>query len=85
MIWQSRFWFDVVKRYSAGNSSPPCAKSAEYLLGPITFIVKLPPFCGITINDKSKVRNGDFYDRCMENANKHLENDDDDQEDPFVL
>ena len=42
--------------------------------------------CGITTNNKSKVRNGDFYNSCMENANKHLQDDDDDaQDDPFVL
>ena len=42
--------------------------------------------CGITTTDKSKVRNGAFYKSCMENANKHLEDDDGDaQDDPFVL
>lgn len=42
--------------------------------------------CGITTTDKSKVRNGAFYKSCMENANKHLQDDDDDaQDDPFVL
>ena len=41
--------------------------------------------CGITTTDKSKVRNGAFYESCMENANKHLQDDDDTQDDPFVM
>ena len=40
--------------------------------------------CGITTTDKSKVRNGAFYESCMENSNKYLQ-DDDAQDDPFVL
>jgi hypothetical protein len=38
--------------------------------------------CGITTTDKSKVRSGAFYEKCMENANKQM--DDEDDEDPFL-
>ena len=42
--------------------------------------------CGITSTDKNKVRNGSFYKSCMENASKHLEDEDDiDEDDPFIL
>ena len=42
--------------------------------------------CGITSTDKNKVRNGYFYKSCMENASKHLEDEDDiDEDDPFIL
>ena len=41
---------------------------------------------GITSTDKSKVRNGSFYKSCMENASKHLEDEDHiDEDDPFIL
>ena len=33
--------------------------------------------CGITTTDNSKVRNGAFYESCMENANKHVQDGDD--------
>ena len=42
--------------------------------------------CGITSTDKNKVRNSSFYKSCMENASKHLEDEDDiDEDDPFIL
>ena len=41
--------------------------------------------CGITSTDKNKVRNGSFYKSCMENASKHLEDEDIDEDDPFIL
>ena len=42
--------------------------------------------CGITFTDKNKVRNGSFYKSCMENAFKHLEDEDDiDEDDLFIL
>ena len=42
--------------------------------------------CGITSTDKNKVRNGSFYKNCMENASKHIEDEDDiDEDDPFIL
>ena len=42
--------------------------------------------CGITSTDKNKLRNGSFYKSCMENASKHLEDEDDiDEDDPFIL
>ena len=42
--------------------------------------------CGITSTDKNKVRNGSFYKSCIENASKHLEDEDDfDEDDPFIL
>ena len=41
---------------------------------------------GITSTDKNKVWNGSFYKSCMENASKHLEDEDDiDEDDPFIL
>ena len=40
----------------------------------------------ITSTDKNKVQNGSFYKSCMENASKHLEDEDDiDEDDPFIL
>ena len=43
--------------------------------------------CGITTTDKSMVRNGSFYEKCMANACQHLEDDveDDAEDDPFIL
>ena len=42
--------------------------------------------CGITSTDKNNARNGSFYKSCMENASKHLEDEDDiDEDDPFIL
>ena len=43
--------------------------------------------CGITTADKSMVRNGSFYEKCMTNACQHLEDDveDDAEDDPFIL
>ena len=31
--------------------------------------------CGITTTDKSMVRNGSFYEKCIANASQHLEDD----------
>ena len=43
--------------------------------------------CGITTTDKSMVRNGSLYEKCMGNACQHLEDDveDDAEDDPFIL
>ena len=43
--------------------------------------------CGITITDKSMVRNGSFYEKYMANGCQHLEDDveDDAEDDPFIL
>ena len=43
--------------------------------------------CGITTTDKSMVRNGFFYEKCMANACQHLEDDveDDAEDDSFIL
>ena len=42
--------------------------------------------CGITSTNKNKFRNGSFYKSFMENAFKHLEDEDDiDEDDPFML
>ena len=38
--------------------------------------------CGITTTDSSKVQSRSFYKSCMENASKHLQND---EEDLFIL
>ena len=38
--------------------------------------------CGITTTDSSKVQSGSFYKSCMENASKHLQNDE--EEDDFL-
>ena len=40
--------------------------------------------CGISTTDSSKVQSGSFYKSCMENASKHLQNDEE-QDDLFVL
>ena len=40
--------------------------------------------CGVTTTDSSKVGSGPFYKSCMENASKHLENDEE-EGDFFVL
>ena len=40
--------------------------------------------CGVTTTDFSKVGSGPFYKSCMENASKHLENDEE-EGDLFVL
>ena len=40
--------------------------------------------CGITTTGSSKVRNESFYKSCMENANKELQNDEEEDE-LFVL
>ena len=42
--------------------------------------------CGITSTDKNKIQNRSFYKSCMENASKHLEDEDDiDEDDTFIL
>ena len=40
--------------------------------------------CGVTTTDSSKVGSGSFHKSCMENASKHLENDEE-EDDLFVL
>ena len=40
--------------------------------------------CGITTADSSKVRSGSFYKNCMENASKHRQIDEE-EDDLFVL
>ena len=40
--------------------------------------------CGITTTDPSKIRSGSFYKTCMENASKHLKNNEK-EDDLFVL
>jgi len=41
--------------------------------------------CGITSSDPKKVRNNEFYQRCMEKALTDLEEPEEDDEDPFNL
>ena len=50
----------------------------------IDFRISLYLFTSVTAvtTDKSKVRSGAFYEKCMENANKKM--DDEDHEDPFL-
>ena len=41
--------------------------------------------CGITASDTEKVRNADFYKRCMKDALESLGNEVEEDDDPFTL
>ena len=42
--------------------------------------------CGITVQDTEKVRNADFYKRCVKDALESLENEvEEEDDDPFTL
>ena len=41
--------------------------------------------CGITVSDTEKVRNADFYKRCMKDALENLGNEVEEDDDPFTL
>ena len=42
--------------------------------------------CGITVSDTEKIRNADFYKRCMKDALERLENEVEEEDDnPFIL
>ena len=42
--------------------------------------------CGITVSDIEKVKNADFYKRCMKDALESLRNEvEEEDDDPFTL
>ena len=41
--------------------------------------------CEISVSDTEKVRNADFYKRCMKDALESLENKVEEDDDPFTL
>ena len=59
-------------------------KAFHYISNDIQMVSWSFDVCGITTTDSSKVRSEFFYKRCMENASKHLQNDDE-EDDLFVL
>ena len=58
-------------------------KAFNYISTDTQMVSRSFDVCGITITDSSKVGSGSFYKSCMENASKHLQNDE--EEDLFVL
>lgn len=42
----------------------------------IEIVKKSFEFCGITTTDKSLVKNGRFYELCMQNASEHFQQED---------
>ena len=59
-------------------------KAFNYISNNIQMVSRSFDVCGITTTDSSKVRSRTFYKSCMENASKHLQNDEEEC-DLFVL
>ena len=49
-------------------------KAFNYISNDTQMVSRSFVVCGITTTDSSKVRSGSFYKSCMENASKHLQN-----------
>ena len=58
-------------------------KAFNYISNDTQMVSRSFDVCGITTTDFSIVRSGSFYKSCMENASKHLQNDE--GEGDFVL
>ena len=50
-------------------------KAFNYISNDTQMVSRSFDVCGITTTDFSMVRSGSFYKSCMENASKHLQND----------
>ena len=92
-----KFWVGYVAKmiYEKHDQIPPpirqhmvdwVEKAYNAISSDIRMVKRSFDVCGITSTDKKKVRNSSFYKSCMENASKHLEDEDDiDEDDPFIL
>ena len=59
-------------------------KAFNYISNDTQMVSRSFDVCGITTTDFTMVRSGSFYKSCMENASKHLQNDEG-EGDLFVL
>ena len=59
-------------------------KAFNYISNETQMVSRFFDACGITTTDSSKVQRGSFYKHCKENASKHLQSDEE-EDDLFVL
>ena len=63
---------------SRQNTADWVEKAFNYISNDTQKVSRSFDACGITTIDSSKVQSRSFYKSCMENASKHLENDEED-------